>query len=165
MRKVQGKAGKNHSEHFTNESYSLFQDCSRSYTCEDCGKQVANIWEHSKGKRCPVRAARMQLEAAEKVGRAWTARLEQGAEALDDAAEDAGRVPTTAQLTVDIESAGGLLRAFWRFCVHQTGAAENTANSYTRYVRYSRLKVVKKVLSKYTNSLSIMCPPYGRTAR
>ena len=102
---------------------------------------MANIWEQSKGKRCPVRAAKMQLEAAEKVGRSWTARLEQGAEALDDAAEaaeDAGQVPTAAQLTTDIESTGGLLRAFWRLCVHQTGAAENAANSYTRYVRFSR---------------------------
>ncbi len=51
----------------------LLQDKSRQFSCEECGKIVANIWEHQKGSRCPALAAKRKLACAERAEEVWTA--------------------------------------------------------------------------------------------
>ncbi len=111
------------------------QDKSRQFSCDECGKIVANIWEHQKGSRCPALAAKQKLARAEHAEKVWTARLERETEDLPDADADTGRIPSAAQVGQDIETTGALLKEFWRYCVRSTGTAETTASGYSRYVR------------------------------
>ncbi len=110
----------------------LFQDKSRQFSCEECGKIVANIWKHQKGGQD---AAKLKLACAERAEKVWTSRLEWETEDLPDADEDTGRIPSAAQIGKDIETTGALLKEFWRYCVRSTGTAESTATVYARYVK------------------------------
>ncbi len=77
--------------------------------------------------------AKRKLARAERAEKVWTARLKRETEDLPDADEDTGQIPSAAQVGKDIETAGALLKEFWRYCERSTGTAESTA--YAHYVK------------------------------